>query len=163
MRKKIAIFIGYAGFMDEGSSTETLQTIVYASAETAPMTAVALHSLLTKARAHNRRNGITGMLVYAEGNFMQVIEGPREALDATLRRIHTDQRHTGIIELFRGSIKERAFGEWSMGYRRAEGSLEGLVDFSKEKLNAITAEHQRSEVPILLKNFFQSTYPYTVL
>lgn len=57
------------------------------------------------------------MLLYRDGNFMQVIEGE----EAMVRRVHArilqDPRHGGCITLLQGAIEAPAFPEWSMGFR----------------------------------------------
>ena len=66
---------------------------------------------------HNKENGITGMLLYANGNFLQVLEGERNAVEETFARIRADPRHYDIIDLVREPIAERHFSQWSMGYQ----------------------------------------------
>lgn len=68
-----------------------------------------------------RRNGerrVTGMLLYAGGTFMQVLEGEAADVDETFARICRDRRHTGIILIEREAIAARSFDTWSMGFRR---------------------------------------------
>ena len=66
---------------------------------------------------HNKENGITGMLLYANGNFLQVLEGERNAVEETFARICADPRHYDIIDIVREPIAERHFSQWSMGYQ----------------------------------------------
>jgi hypothetical protein len=73
--------------------------------------------LLHQCRENNRRQGITGMLLYNDGNFVQVLEGPQEAVDRLLATIKHDLRHKGVLELLRGDLAERQFPDWSMGFR----------------------------------------------
>jgi hypothetical protein len=48
---------------------------------------------------------------------MQVMEGPKEAVHATFKRIERDPRHYDIFVLIEEVIAARNFKEWSMGYR----------------------------------------------
>ena len=66
---------------------------------------------------NNRRNNITGMMLYAEGNIVQVLEGERITVMDTFSRILVDMRHTGIFVLWEKEKSECDFGSWSMGYR----------------------------------------------
>ena len=66
---------------------------------------------------HNKENAITGMLLYANGNFLQVLEGEAEAVGETFTRICADPRHCDIIHLISGPIADRHFSQWSMGYQ----------------------------------------------
>lgn len=76
-----------------------------------------LEAILTSARKHNARTGVTGMLLYADGSFAQLLEGETAALDETLARIKSDRRHTGMIPILREAIAARSFPDWSMGGR----------------------------------------------
>lgn len=73
--------------------------------------------LLRTCQENNRNQEITGILLYNEGTFVQVLEGPSEAVDGLLQTIERDPRHKGILELLRGELTERQFGDWSMGLR----------------------------------------------
>lgn len=66
----------------------------------------------------NKDNDITGMLLYSRGNFLQVLEGEKEAVDATYQRIVQDPRHRNSILLTEEPVAERHFANWSMGYRQ---------------------------------------------
>ena len=91
--------------------------MVYISSAVRLMTDAELVSLLRQCRANNEKAGITGMLLYKGGNFMQALEGPEEDVDRLQRRIETDPRHTGIITLSRArwsSVASPA-GPWASG------------------------------------------------
>ncbi len=90
--------------------------IVYASAEAKPFSANALADLLEKARVNNRALGVTGVLLYHNGSFLQVLEGPESVVDGLFQKIAKDPRHTRMMTIKRGPISQRAFSEWSMGF-----------------------------------------------
>jgi len=73
--------------------------------------------ILESSVRHNKENDITGMLLYANGNFLQVLEGEAEAVGRTFTRICADPRHYDIIHLISGPIADRHFSQWSMGYQ----------------------------------------------
>ncbi len=77
-----------------------------------------LAPILESAVRHNTEDGITGMLLYSGGNFLQVLEGPKDAVDATYERICQDPRHRNTTLLLEQDVPERQFGSWSMGYRQ---------------------------------------------
>jgi hypothetical protein len=76
------------------------------------------------------------MLVYNEGCFIQVLEGPVEAVTQTFHQIQQDPRHSQCIILLRQEINERAFEGWSMGFRSASRqeleNLTGYIDFFED-------------------------------
>lgn len=95
-----------------------LTQVIYISTATYPFTDNDLKALLSVARRRNEALGLSGLLLYANGSFMQLLEGPKDAVDACLDKIRRDPRHTGINMLVRTEIAEREFAEWSMGFHR---------------------------------------------
>jgi hypothetical protein len=77
-----------------------------------------LGAILASAVRHNAEDGITGMLLYAEGNFLQVLEGDRAQVLATYARICKDPRHANVIHLVEEQVSHRHFANWSMGYKQ---------------------------------------------
>ncbi len=73
-------------------------------------------ALLIQARRNNQRDGLTGALIFNGHNFLQLLEGPADKLDACLAAIRQDSRHSGMIEIRRREIDERAFADWSLMY-----------------------------------------------
>ena len=70
-----------------------LESLIYRSSAVCEMSPVALYGLLTKARANNHITQITGVLLYADGEFFQVLEGTREKLDTVIDRIPVSYTH----------------------------------------------------------------------
>lgn len=114
----------------EGSD---LGLLVYASAACTPFSSEALSSLLRKARDRNARSGLTGMLLYHQDSFFQVLEGSPAAIESAFARISLDPRHTKILKLVQEPIDERGFSDWTMGLGRVDveqlGAIPGLNDF----------------------------------
>jgi hypothetical protein len=73
-----------------------------------------LDNILLSARANNARLGITGALICRADLFMQLLEGPREAVTATLARILRDDRHVDVAVAHCGDTAQRLFPHWSM-------------------------------------------------
>ncbi|HSK40088.1 MAG TPA: BLUF domain-containing protein [Arenibaculum sp.] len=73
-----------------------------------------LAAIIERSRINNRRDGVTGMLLYCDGNFMQAIEGPEDSIEALERRLAVDPRHRNIISVVREPVPERQFGNWTM-------------------------------------------------
>jgi hypothetical protein len=74
-----------------------------------------IESILDASRAHNIHNGITGVLCYGGGIFLQAIEGGRSAVNTLYSHIVSDQRHTDVVLLHYEEIAGRRFGGWTMG------------------------------------------------
>lgn len=93
-----------------------LLRLVYVSSATELFTDDALTALLEQSRERNARDGITGMLLYQEGNFLQLIEGPETAVRALHARILKDRRHHKLITVLEESVTDRECAQWSMGF-----------------------------------------------
>jgi len=107
-----------------------LLRLVYVSSATSPMDDAALAALVAQARAFNDAHGLTGMLLHAEGNFLQVLEGEAGEVDELYRRICHDPRHAHMLCLERTAIARREFADWSMGFRNLSGEeCEDLPDW----------------------------------
>ena len=100
-----------------------LVQLTYLSAARVPFTQEALRELLAKARAKNRRLGATGVLLHADGSFLQVLEGPTSAVDALYATIARDPRHDRLVRIFRTEIEAPTFGDWSMGFVEADSDI----------------------------------------
>ena len=99
-----------------------LRSVVYVSTAIHKFSDAELEALLTEARTQNQRSGITGILLYYDGNFMQCFEGPEEAVAATYDRIRTSKRHTDVVVLLDEPVAERHFESWDMGLAHPSAS-----------------------------------------
>jgi Sensors of blue-light using FAD len=91
--------------------------LTYVSAAVSLFTNEQLRDLLVVCERNNRRDEITGLLLYKDGNFMQVLEGTEAVVRQAHERIASDPRHGGLITLLQGPQGERQFPDWSMGFR----------------------------------------------
>ena len=90
--------------------------IVYTSAAVTLFTEAQLEAVLAHAWARNARRGVTGMLLYDRGSFLQVIEGETSATRGLFEVINKDARHRRIIKISEAAITTRTFDQRSMGY-----------------------------------------------
>lgn len=93
-----------------------LHYLIYLSTATRSFRSDELHELLTVARRHNQEANITGMLLYRGGQFMQMLEGDREAIEWLMDRIERDPRHSDVYIFQFGPASVRNFPGWSMGF-----------------------------------------------
>ena len=91
--------------------------IAYVSTAAKLFSSAELREMLKESNVRNKAAGVTGMLLYKDGQFMQVLEGTAEAVTETFSRISKDRRHHGIMVLAQGAVQERRFPEWSMAFR----------------------------------------------
>ena len=134
--------------------------LVYASSASDAFDVKDLDAILAASRRNNARAGLTGMLLFADGGFIQALEGSRDAVEQTYQRILDDPRHGGVQELFRGETNARQFPDWSMGYRMIEKSdlPRGVVDLRAETIRAL--ENADTIVRTLFKNFYEAAHRF---
>ena len=92
-----------------------LVRLMYASRAATPVDHDGLLAILRQCKAHNPRNGITGLLCCSGGIFIQALEGGRLAVNQLYNRITADVRHTDVVLLSYEEIGERRFAGWAMG------------------------------------------------
>ena len=100
--------------------TETLHRLVYYSRNCLALSPDAMEreiaQILATSQVNNARVGVTGALMFNQGCFAQVLEGPQHAVEATFERIQQDVRHGEVALLSFGPAEARGFPVWSMAY-----------------------------------------------
>lgn len=122
------------------SSTE-LYRVAYVSRAARAMERSELDALLEVSQRNNQRDGISGLLVYDAGAFLQVFEGPTDAVERLVRRIETDDRHNDIVFLSAGPIEDRYFEGWGMDMAH----LDRVDDTTHDALRDYMRSHHVSD------------------
>ncbi|MDD9978145.1 MAG: BLUF domain-containing protein [Boseongicola sp.] len=99
--------------------------ILYVSKATDQCSDAEIADILQASRTNNSANGVTGILVHKEPDFIQFLEGPEEVVMALYDKIKNDPRHGTIKTIDQGETKERIFPNWEMGFA-GEGDLQPL-------------------------------------
>lgn len=138
---------------------------IYCSAATNPsLGPEELEAILEQSRTNNAKRDVTGILLFHQGSFFQVLEGERDVVSKVFRRITGDPRHTKVMKVVEESIDERAFGEWTMGYPRmttAElAGIPGMSDFFSGGSSFLSLEEGRAKS--LLAAFKEGKWRKTV-
>ena len=106
---------------------------IYCSVSTKDFSPADLATLLTECREKNSTAGLTGMLLYSDRTFFQVLEGDRPVVEALLRKLILDKRHERVTKIVLEPIEERLFAHWTMGYskitKKELADIPGLNDF----------------------------------
>lgn len=140
-----------------------MESLVYIStATTDTLRESDVRNILAVSRKNNKSLDLSGVLLHAEGGFIQVLEGPEHAIDQTYKRILCDQRHANIITLYREKIKSRTFPNWTMASQDIQLATEhkGLFKLNEASLSDLSLENARREVFLLLKTFLQVHSPH---
>ena len=113
--------------------------IVYTSTATELFSRAELNELLKGSVQRNTRAGITGLLLYNDGTFMQTLEGEEAAVIALFSKISRDPRHHHVIPLIHEPIIRRDFSSSAMAFRDLDApelrNLPGYSEFLNTPLN----------------------------
>ena len=97
-----------------------LVRLLYVSRSVNPESPEATESILESSRSHNLSHGITGVLCYGGGIYLQALEGGRKQVNDLYTLIVKDSRHKDVVLLHYEEISERRFGGWTMGQVRLD-------------------------------------------
>ncbi len=104
-----------------------VRQVLYISQAVEIFSAEKCMDILRASHTNNPRDDITGFLISLDnGTFLQILEGPHDAVERSFQRISDDPRHTGITIIYDEEADKRAFADWSMGFRAIPAS-----EFSK--------------------------------
>lgn len=101
-------------------------------------------TIMDEAALNNRALGVTGMLCHGSGQFLQVLEGERTAVNALYHHIVNDSRHTTCTLLAVNDVETRDFPDWSMrvvdwGDANTPPARVGLPDFAPRAMSGAGA------------------------
>jgi hypothetical protein len=112
---------------------KNLLRLIYTSRAGVRFDEGSLQALLERARSNNYHNGITGVLSFGNGFFLQVLEGPEDRLITLYAKILADTRHRDCAILDVHLAEQRLFANWSMGYvsdfRKIGGHYNEMLDY----------------------------------
>lgn len=133
---------------------------VYLSSSTGLLSEDELSIILDKSQKNNRASGITGILLYFNGNIIQVLEGPEETVKSLYQTISHDSRHSNLINLYSQPIEQRSFPDWTMGYKTLSAielnDIKGLIPSTVEGLPMMPDPD--NVVLALVKIFYKNNY-----
>ena len=133
--------------------------LVYLSSAAELFTQSEILVLLEKARVKNARLGVTGILLYRDGNIIQTLEGEEAVVRSLFQTICEDPRHRGVMAVIQEPVAEREFADWSMAFRdlglENERDLPGFNQFLNTPLTAQEFSQNPSKVRTLLRVFKQ--------
>lgn len=100
-----------------------IHRLIYVSASRGEMTQNQLDGLPQVARSNNSSTGIAGLLLFHDGSFFQVLEGPQDDVLRIFGKNERDYTHSRVIVLQTKTAPERAFPTWSTGYMAPTNSI----------------------------------------
>jgi len=130
--------------------------LIYVSSATKEMTEEDLLYLLEQSRTRNLKQHVTGMLLYLNRNFIQVLEGDTQDVDDIYEDIIKDDRNTGNILMVKEEINERIFPDWSMGFKNLNMDNKEIIAGYTEFLNKEMTPNLIANKPNVIVNLLYS-------
>ena len=116
-----------------------------------------LDNVLTASRRNNAMMGITGLLLFIDGGFLQILEGEERAVRELYTRVATDPRHANTHLMLDREVPVRAFPEWSMGFERPcmdDPETAGMFGVAREAINGRLSPGTGRIVAMMLQTFY---------
>ncbi len=139
-----------------------LASLVYVSNASYEMSDNDLLDILETARKFNKIRKITGLLLYRDGFFIQVLEGDFDQIGELFEHIRQDRRHTCVIKLYHQPIEARKFSQWAMGFASPDfmklKEIPGFSDFMQPesvKLKCQATNEIKDYIERVLERFRQ--------
>ena len=130
-----------------------MRTVIYTSSAAPGVGTEALRSILAASRRNNAAWHLSGVLMFAEGTFLQVVEGPVWPMAKAMARIETDPRHANMQVLLDLESDRRFFPAWAMASRELDG--DGTFALSRAEMDAYLAADVPPAVRALIATFFR--------
>lgn len=158
--RAVPMFFKRQNTKDMPENNTKIYYLMYFSAARTKLTEEELKNLLASCREYNQKNGITGMLMYYDGNFAQVLEGDYETVRATFSKIANDPRHNQIIKVKEGYEDKRIFGDWSMAFYPLKiqdfSNVSGFKMFVYKEIFGNQNIAENHPVLTVLKSFYEN-------
>jgi len=94
--------------------------MLYVSGAAPQMRHTEIENILAASRRNNLRDGVTGMLLWADGVFIQILEGEPHTVRTLYHRIQADDRHRNLMVVLEQAAEKRLFSQWSMGFKQLD-------------------------------------------
>lgn len=138
-----------------------MKRLIYLSSSVGLLSGKDLHGILRSARQNNRDHGVSGLLMYHDGSFLQLLEGEATDVMTTFFRISCDRRHRGVMNLSDTEVEDRLFPDWSMGFARPESMPTEARATEIRAFSAVRADLERianrdTRAAAVLRSYFAS-------
>ena len=134
--------------------------MTYVSSASEKFSDLELNELLEKSRSNNLLKGLTGMLLYCDGDFVQTLEGDKETVEELYKIIEKDPRHRYIIKVAQGFQPERKFSNWSMGFQALKpeelAPILGFKTFDRQQLFQELDWEDNHPAVVVMRSFYEN-------
>lgn len=137
-----------------------LKRLIYLSAAAGLDPGRDLARILDVSRHNNIALGVTGILMYHDGTFLQILEGDELSVQKLYARISLDDRHRGLQKLPEHNVDARLFPDWTMAFARPETVMQepdlGVRAFKAVRQDLDRIERLDRRAAIFARTFFAS-------
>ena len=128
----------------------SIYCLVFTSVATRKISDEDLKGLLAKSRQYNLALNITGMLLYLDPYFMQILEGDESIIDEKFKKISNDEMHHKVSLIYKQPIKERSFSKWTMGFNKiGKECFEDAENLTEIYKNEAFKKHPKEVIELL--------------
>jgi Sensors of blue-light using FAD len=135
-----------------------MRQLLYVSNSPPDLSPSALDAILTTARHNNALCGVTGLLLYIDDGFLQMLEGEERMLLDLYNRIAVDRRHWNVRLMLDRQISARAFPDWSMGFERPcmdDPETAGMFGVARSAIHDQLSPNTGRIVAMMLQTFYR--------
>jgi hypothetical protein len=135
-----------------------MRQLLYVSSTSRDIDPGTLDDILAASRANNVLLGVTGLLIYIDGGFLQILEGDERAVRELYMRICTDRRHWETRVLLDREVSSRAFIGWSMGFERPSADdpeTSGMLGVTREAILGRLSPEAGRVIAVMLETFYR--------
>lgn len=126
-----------------------LSYILYQSKRNPICTDEEITKILHACERNNSHQDITGMLIYSDDSFMQILEGDYKKINDLYQKIKKDPRHSQIISISLGMLKKRFFPSWAMAHKEVGNEhltiISTMANEEKDKYNDLLSQEASGE------------------
>lgn len=116
--------------------------ICYVSSAASNLTKRQIDDLLRFTEEKNNRNNLSGIFLFSEGNFFQILEGEKEHVQALFKKIESDPRHTDLIIIFQKELAEAKFNRYKSSFVSAD------TRFSSQDMESYLSQVESFDPPV---------------
>lgn len=134
-----------------------MHQLLYVSNAASDISIRALDDILTASRRNNARLDITGLLLFIDGGFLQILEGEERAVRELYSRIAADPRHSNLRLMLDRGVPARAFADWSMGFEQPcmdDPETAGMFGVAREAIHGRLSPGTGRIIAMMLQTFY---------
>lgn len=115
-----------------------------------------VYQILERSKDKNKKADITGCLVFHKGQFVQLLEGEKNAVLRIYEEIEKDQRHSSVTLIARGNKEHRSFESWTMAFLNLDNAHALSHNTSEFERSILKFTNLLNKSTVVVDSFWQS-------